>query len=58
MRKSNYFLMNNGNVVTANPIMKNIEPRVEESKESKKRNTSKEVEGVNSPKKSPVGKKK
>jgi hypothetical protein len=33
MRKSNYFLINNGNIGNENPIMKNIEPRVEESKE-------------------------
>jgi hypothetical protein len=30
LRKSNYFLINNGNVVNGGPIMKNIEPKVEE----------------------------
>ena len=30
LRKSNYFLINNGNVLSAGPIMKNIEPKVEE----------------------------
>lgn len=36
LRKSNYFLINNGNVEQSGPIMKNIEPKVEEVKETKK----------------------
>ena len=36
LRKSNYFLINNGNVEQSGPIMKNIEPKVEEVKETRK----------------------
>ena len=36
LRKSNYFLINNGNVEQSGPIMKNIEPKIEEVKETKK----------------------
>ena len=37
LRKSNYFLINNGNITNGNPIMKNIEPKVEDAKDMKKR---------------------
>jgi len=40
MRKSNYFLVNNGNVVKGGPIMKNIEPKEEQKTEYKKKSVA------------------
>jgi hypothetical protein len=59
LRKSNYFLINNGNVEQSGPIMKNIEPKIEEVKETKKTKKAVEVEAAAAQaKKSPVRQKK
>ena len=58
LRKSNYFLINNGNVEQSGPIMKNIEPKVEEVKETKKTKKAEAEAAAAQAKKSPVRQKK
>ena len=53
MRKSNYFLMNNGNVDQSGPIMKNIEPKNEEVKDNRKAKKAEEAAAAQA-KKSPA----